>query len=142
MKYFKVYPEVPGVLGVKTNFDKSNIPWIILDLNIYFQGWLGCNLLTASPCFFATEVLKSKIEKDIITGISQFKPIIITKAEIFYDVHGDLEIPPCYWLEINGIVGKDDIGLMSNDLILSERFMSLLEDDLKIGIMRVEECIL
>lgn len=139
MKFFKVYPEVPAGIGKDTLFDKTSVPWEILNLHLVFQGWLGCQLMTSHPYFFVTYFLKERIEKSKITGILKFKPVTITKSELFFDVHGNLEIPPCYWLEINGIAGKDDIGLMSNDLILSERFMSLIEEDLKIGIIEVEK---
>lgn len=141
MIFFKVYPEVPAAIGKDTFFDKTIVPWEVLDLHLVFQGWLGCNLMTSHSCFFVTNFLKERIEKNKITGILKFKPITITKSELFFDVHGDLELPTCYWLEIIGIAGKDDIGLINNDLILSERFMALIEDDLQIGIMEVKEYI-
>lgn len=91
-------PEVAGELGEGTsyqNFDdvraKGERP-IVDKLHYHFTGWLGDELLEATPCFIVTEELALEFEKNNLSGY-RVEDVIITSSDEFNQIYPDRKLP-------------------------------------------------
>lgn len=138
-RFYQISPEVPGGLGVRTQFNKNTVPWEIEKLHISFDGWLGSDLLNVSPVFFVTAHLMNEISSNRLTGILKFDTVEVTVSEIFNQLHSNKVLPSFFLLRINGVPYKDDFGKTEkNKLIVSQRAYDLLKS-FELSIAEFEE---
>jgi hypothetical protein len=119
-------PEVAGGWGEGTIADTSTHPPIIKKLEYQFDGWSGDDLLTSFPCFIVSERLVNKMESSDLTGY-EIAPVEITKSEKFKELFPNTELPNFKWLQVKGIVKKDDFAINKKlRLVVSETAFNLL----------------
>jgi hypothetical protein len=139
MKFYQIHPEVPGGIGKNTEYDKSTLPWKLLNLHVQFDGWLGGDIMKVSNCYLVTEKLKVELETTKLTGIAFFKDIEVDYSLTFQNLHPDLVLPKIYWLIIDGIMAKDDFGMIDYfRLSVSENALSVIKK-YKISDMEISE---
>lgn len=126
MRYFRIRPEVSVYIGERTVFDRSVVPWYIQKLHLEFEGWFGDDLVTASPVFCVTQRLKEGLEESLLSGILSFDNIEITKTENFEELYPNKELPNFFLLRIKDGGRRDDIGIESGDLIISEKALDFI----------------
>lgn len=128
MSYYFVEPEVAGGWGPNTVATKSvGRPTTVARLHYVFDGWLGDELLESTPCFIATETLARALSDAQLTGF-QLGDVEVSRSEQFLELYGDKALPHFIWLKIEGIPGRDDLGL-SDDLrlVASQAAMDVLQ---------------
>lgn len=133
-RYFVIEPEVAGELGPDTVMDTSVHPPKVSELHYDFKGWLGDDLLESFPSFVVTGRCKVALEKAGFSGFT-FAPAKVTASDIFLELYPGQSLPDFHWLKVNGVAGKDDVGLASDHrLVVSEEVLRLLRS------MRLEHC--
>jgi len=127
MKHYTLLePEVPGTYRNKLIHSTRTIPESVKELLFVFDGWLGDDLVTSHPIFMVTDRLKSAVEDEKLTGV-EFLKAVVTRSELFFEVHGNLELPKFWWMKISGVENKDDFVLTQNtDLIVSDQAYSVI----------------
>lgn len=110
MEYFTVEPEVAGHLGPLTIMERWVHPPIVRCLHYEFDGWLGDELLECFPCFIVSDRVRGACEARRLTGGS-FDTVVVTKSEVFRELHPSLDLPPFVWLKVTGTAGVDDFGV-------------------------------
>src|SRR5665647_2251403 len=83
-------PEVAGGIGENTVLDKNRN---ILYLEYEFSGWLGDELLEATPCFITTFNLTKEIQNSELNGY-EFQDMEISVNEEFCDLYPSSDMPP------------------------------------------------
>ena len=129
MKYYCVEPEVAGGWGKNTVVDSGlrEGPASVSRLHYEFDGWLGDELLTSTPCFIVSERLAREIEGAQLTGV-WFDELEVTTSGEFADLYPTLQLPKFVWLRIDGRPGQDDFGLAKGiRLVVSERAWELIK---------------
>jgi hypothetical protein len=101
-------PEVAGGFGENVVYDPSTRH--VEHLHYQFDGWLGDDLLTTTPCYIVTDRLRSVIEQSARTGY-EFETVEVTTSELFRELYPDRELPKFWWLKVTGKPGVDDFGL-------------------------------
>lgn len=91
-------PEVAGELGEDTSYQnfenvrlKGERP-IVDKLHYRFTGWLGDELLEATPCFIVTEELATSIEKNALSGY-RFEEVIVSLSDEFKEMYPNRTLP-------------------------------------------------
>jgi hypothetical protein len=125
MKYYLLQPEVAGGLGSRTNLDRSVHPPRVSRLHYEFEGWLGDDLLESFPCYIITPRVADALAMSALSGFALVN-VEVSRSEEFEDFHGDLQLPAFRWLQITGILDKDDFGFAKEGLVVSERAHELL----------------
>ena len=126
MKYYDLEPEVPGQWGKKMVFDRNGPDRKIVKLHIEFDGWLGDDLLTSHPCFFATPRLAEEIKLNKLTGVTP-SHMETSRSITFETIYPGRQLPEFVWLKIAGKPGVDDFGLAGNGkLIVSAKALAVL----------------
>jgi hypothetical protein len=128
MRYFVLHPEVPGGIDEDCQGDFAIQPPRIDELVIYFDDWLGDDLLTTFPVFYVTASMASQLKGSNLSGFS-LASMRVKRSELFDDLHTDepLELVEFAWLQVNGEPGIDDFGVTNKtELVVSERALSIL----------------
>ncbi len=126
MKYYQIEPEVAGGIGEHSVIDRSSGKMIVRKLHYEFDGWLGDELLTSTPCFIVSERLAREIERAQLTGVS-FDEAEVTTSDQFRELHPNLQLPKFVWLQIVGKPGQDDFGkARCHGFVISERALKVL----------------
>ncbi|MDH5731157.1 MAG: hypothetical protein OEZ58_19405 [Gammaproteobacteria bacterium] len=132
-------PEVAGGWGEGTVADTSTHPPIIKRMEYKFDGWSGDDLLTSFPCFIVSERLAKEIESSNLNGY-EMAPVEITKSDGFEEFYPNTELPKFKWLQINGIINKNDFAINTElRLVVSEAAFKVLSM-FNIKQCDVEEC--
>jgi hypothetical protein len=97
-------PEVAGELGTDTTFNYQNE---VEFLHYDFHGWLGDELLEATPCFIVTENLAMNIQNEKLGG-AIFKDLRITPSPLFNELYPDQTLPTFKHMVIFGKVRVND----------------------------------
>jgi uncharacterized repeat protein (TIGR02543 family) len=128
MKYYRIEPEVAGGWGKNTVFTRTpGRPTVVHKLHYQFDGWLGDELLTSTPCFIVTERLAREIERAQLTGV-RFDDVEVTTSDEFRELYPNRQLPKFVWLKIEGKPGQDDFGITPGlRLVVSERVLELLK---------------
>lgn len=129
MRYFSLEPEAPGGMDDECKGDFSARIPTIDELVMYFDDWLGDDLLTCHPAFFVTAQMASRLRASSMTGYT-LAPMRVKRSELFEDLHenGSLELPEFVWLQVRGDPGVDDFGLTERTvLVVSDRALSILQ---------------
>lgn len=109
--------------------DFSVQPPRIDKLVMYFDDWLGDDLLTSHPAFFVTQKMASAITAANLSGY-RFAPMKVNRSLLFEDLHEDdpLELPEFVWLQLHGKPGVDDFGVTAEgaDLVVSDKALLVL----------------
>lgn len=120
-EFLLLAPEVPGGWGEEIVADRSTHPPLVSRLHIYFDGWLGDDLLTSFPNYFVTPRLADALSKSRLSGFA-LAPMLITKSGVWEQLHPDRPLPECQWLQVTGRAGVDDFGLAAlAELIVSKK---------------------
>ncbi len=90
MMLYLLEPEVAGGKGENTEYDKG---MNVIHLEYEFYGWLGDELIEATPCFVVTDILARDIQASDLTGY-QMRDIEISLNEQFYDINPQAKTPP------------------------------------------------
>lgn len=121
---------MPGGIDEECKGDFSVHPPRIDKLVMYFDDWLGDDLLTSHPVFLVTPDMASRIGAVDLSGYD-FAPMKVKRSELFEDLHEDdqLKLPRFVWLKVHGEPGVDDFGLTSKgtNLVVSDRALSILK---------------
>lgn len=95
---YMLEPEVAGEFGEETSYQnfvnvrlKGERP-IVDKLNYHFTGWLGDELLEATPCFIITKELATTIEKSSLTGY-RFEEVIVSLSDDFIEMYPNKKLP-------------------------------------------------
>lgn len=127
-RYRSLKPEIHGGYGKKAVIARETFPPTVHKLHYVFDGWLGDDLVTSFPIFMVTERLKDSIVSHKLTGV-EFDFVLVTKSELFFDVHGDLELPKFWWMKVLGVEDIDDFLLTRNaDILVSEEVYDVLRE--------------
>jgi len=126
-KYYTIEPEVAGGWGENTV--AATTPGgttVVRKFHYQFDGWLGDELLTSTPCYIVTERLSNEIRNNNLTGV-EFDNVEITVSGEFTDLYNDRQLPRFVWLKIIGKPKEDDFGMTPDILlVVSERALRLL----------------
>ena len=127
MEYVVVKPEVAGGLGEHTVREPTPNGTVIHKLHYVFEGWLGDELLTTSPCFIVSEQLAEAIRRSNLTGV-KFAEVEISVSSRFREAHPVIDLPRFVWLRPTGTSGGDDFGLSEElRLVVSHRALVVLQ---------------
>lgn len=143
MKLFELEPEVAGGFGKNTvisNFDNVRLKRerpVVTHLHYEFLGWLGDEILEATPCFIVTENLVESIQKSGLKGF-KFVDVEISVTEEFEEIYPGRDLPnfrrilPEGTIEVNGDSFKNwsghDFCLSQNSmLVVSEKALAILK---------------
>jgi hypothetical protein len=144
MSMFRLSPEVAGQIGEKSvilNRQEreagSDAPPKISLLEYVFDGWLGDDLIEAWPCFLLTRRVHDAILTSNLTGV-EFKTPILSKSQLFLDLHPSKVLPDFDWIVPLGRVATNDSMTFCNwtshdfclnqrnDLVVTDRALSVL----------------
>ncbi len=131
MKFHNLKCEVPGGLGAQTIFDKQVTPWIIKDLHVIFDGWLGAELLAVSSAILVTESLRNTLSFNF-SGIEKYEHFFLEESENFRILQPDVDLPKFSRMIVASNPFQDDFALtryngLYNQLIISDRAMEILQ---------------
>ena len=127
--YLHVKPEVAGGLGPETVMDRDVHPPKVSRLHYEVVDWLGDSIVQTFPCYL---VLRSVGEKLIAAGFSGFRlaEAIVTEADEFRDINPDGRLPDLVWLKVDGVAGRDDVGLTERAwLVVAEPVFDLIRNE-------------
>lgn len=112
--FYRIRPEVPGVIGEDTAFDTTVHPPRV-EGTLYYEidNWFGSDLVTSHPCYLVTHKLADALAS---SGLECF---CLRHVEIVYGDgaferlyrHGLSEFPTFRWLFVTGTATHDDVGL-------------------------------
>jgi hypothetical protein len=126
-EYRIIEPEVAGGFGEGAVLDHSTTPLTVEKLHYEFEGWLGDDLLTTTPCFIVTSPLKESLIQFNGTGYS-FDEVMVSKSKSFRRRCPKVVLPSFAWLTIHGQPGRDDAGLgRYSALVVSDEFLNVLK---------------
>jgi hypothetical protein len=131
MKFYNLKCEVPGGLGRETIFDKSVTPWVIKNLHLTFEGWMGGEILAISSCLLVTESLKNSLSFNY-SGIISYEHFMLEESPNFKVIQPDVELPKFTRMIVGSNSFRDDFSLtqykgLYNQLIISDRAKEILE---------------
>lgn len=127
MKYYNLNPEVAGGIGDRSIVNWATHPPVVQKLHYEFDGWLGGSIITSFPCFAVTAETKKAIEAGRLTGAT-FDDMLVSKSDLFNELHPDRALPQFFWLKVSGVALVDDFAISeSNDLIVSHRALTIFE---------------
>ena len=112
--FYRIRPEVPGVIGEDTVFDtRVRPPRVEGTLYYEIDNWSGDDLITSHPRFLVTEKMAAILTS---SGLGRFeiRGVEIVYGEGAYErlrLYGLSEFPAFRWLFVTGTAGQDDVGL-------------------------------
>lgn len=125
-KFFAVEPEVAGGFGPNTILDRNVYPIRVDHLHYEFSGWLGDELLEATPCWIVTENLARQIRETGLSGV-EFVEAEVSTSDQFRELHPDRSLPKFFRLNVTGAPRRDDFGVGDDlRLVVSETALDLL----------------
>lgn len=128
MKSFILEPEVAGVLGGRTKFDRSGAWPRVIHLHYVFEGWDGDEILECTPVFLTTERVKDCIQWQGITGVT-FGECEIESSETFRELNPMTVLPKFAWTQLSHpAVGVDLSMTHDRRLMASEREWKILQE--------------
>ena len=93
-----IEPEVAGELGENTSYKnfqnvrlKGERP-VVERLHYHFTGWLGDELLEATPCFIVSDEMAKSIDKNALSGC-RFEEVEISFSDEFMEMYPNRIIP-------------------------------------------------
>jgi len=94
MKLYRLGPEVAGGLGENSIiiYNENGIMKDVSYLHYKFEGWLGDELLTTTPCFIVTEKLSNAIIDSNLTGY-EFQDMEVSESYNFKLLKPDVILP-------------------------------------------------
>lgn len=143
MRYYKLEPEVAGEIGKKSKLihEEGRVKEVV-SLEYEFHGWLGDELLTATPCFIITRKLKNDIIKNNLTGF-QMEKIKISFSQEYLELGGSIFLPKFVRLrplesyeENRKHLIKDFYYNAYKDLVVSERALNVIR------VHKLDSCII
>ena len=125
MNFYNLKCEVPGSLGPQTIFDKQVVPWVVRDLQVVFDGWLGAEILAVSSCLLVTESLRNFLSFHY-TGIIKYEHFLLQESENLRILQPDVKLPKFTRMIVGVNSFNDDFAMtryngLYNQLIISER---------------------
>lgn len=135
MQYYLLEPEVAGGIGDMSEITyKDGMIDEVKFLHYEFDGWLGDELLTTTPCFIVTESLMGDIISSGLEG-AEFKTIHMSLSEEFLDLYGKMEIPKFVEIKCKFVYEENMDNLTSDfyinkckDIIVSEKALNILRN--------------
>ncbi len=109
MRLYRLSPEVAGGLGENSILvhNENGIMKDVSYLHYKFEGWLGDELLTTSPCFIVTEKLSNAIINSNLTGCT-FQDMEVSKSYNFELLKPGVILPKFKRLIPTGTVQIED----------------------------------
>ena len=125
--FFSLAPEVAGGWGKNTLYTRTpGKPTVVHKLHYHFDGWLGDELLTSTPCFIVSERLCQAIQRAELNGV-RFDEVEVTTSDQFNELYPGRHLPKFIWLRVEGKPGQDDFGLApSLQLVVSAQALEVL----------------
>lgn len=126
--FFFLEPEVAGGWGENTVYTRTpGKPTVVHKLHYQFDGWLGDELLTSTPCFIVSERLCQEIQRAELKGMKFFE-VEVTTSDQFKDLYPGRQLPKFLWLRVEGKPGQDDFGLTPGlQLVVSAQALDVLK---------------
>lgn len=125
--FYRLDPEVAGLLGPRTVMDRSTHPPVVHALHYVFDGWPADDLITSFPCFLVTHRMQELITSARATGC-HFEGAETTISDQFEDLYPGKEPPSFSWLIIDGVAERDDIGKsVKGSLVVSDRLLEVMK---------------
>ncbi|WP_455272804.1 hypothetical protein [Rhizobium herbae] len=121
MRFYLVEPEVAGQLGHRTSLDRSTHPPGVISLHYEFSDWLGDSVLESFPAFIITNQAARKLSNSNLTGFD-LDDVEISVSDEFRELNPDASLPEFLWLKPTGVAGFDDIGTLSNGILVLSEF--------------------
>lgn len=122
-----VSPEVAGELGEHTAMDSSVHPPRVSHFHHRFEGWLGDELLEASPCFLVSSALAMALEEARLVGFS-LDTLDVSVSPEFLELASGHPLPEFRWLKITGEDRSADFRLTPDfRLEVSSRALEVLK---------------
>lgn len=125
MQFYVIVPEVAGGWGKHMVVDRSVDPMRIEHLHYQFDGWLGDELLTTHPAYICTQRVADALSAARFSGF-RLGDVEVTISSRFRELYPRRKLPPFRWLQIKGEPERDDFGLRSWRLVISERALACL----------------
>jgi hypothetical protein len=111
------------VLGARTEFDRSTVPFRVTRLHVVAEGWLGDHLIAVPPCVIASSELCAAIGNAGCTGC-HVRQMEFTRT----DDPRAASMPEFLWLGIVGIAKTDDFGMSEDQhLVVSEKALKVIQ---------------
>lgn len=138
MKLYLLEPEVAGGIGSNSIIIYENQKMKeVKHLHYEFEGWLGDDLLTSSPCFIVTQALANDLLKSDLSGC-KFEEVEISTSETFRELYPNRELPKFKRIIPEGVVevekdkvikwsGNDFCLRNAIDLFLTQKALTVLE---------------
>lgn len=127
MNFFQLAPDVPGDLGDATHVDASTRPPTVLRLHLDVTNWSGDDLVECFPCYAVTPRLADALRRSSASGVD-LRPMVTSVNPDQREINPERRIPQFVWLHVNGLAGRDDVGLdAQGHLVVSGRLWTLLQ---------------
>ena len=142
MKMFILEPEVAGEMGDNSKIIyKNGMIDKVEFLHYEFEGWLGDEILTTTPCFIVSESISKDIIASDLIGY-KFEDIQISKSEEYLEkieMHPELNLPNFKRLvplrnmtidnnKITGYTEGNDFFMANGlDLVVSQNALEILK---------------
>lgn len=129
MLYYFFTPENPGVIGEHTVGDVDDSS-TVQHLHLVFEGPVSDDIIAANfDVHLISGDLRDKLLASDLTGyhFSELEP------ELTYDSQWDRldvtlpDLPKLVWMQVPGIGGQDDFGMLDGRLVVSDKALQLLE---------------
>ncbi len=139
-EFYKLFPEVPGQLGEKTQMDTTSDPPTVRYLHFIFDGWLGDDLIECFPCYLITTTFLKRLLMENLSGFD-IEAVEIGYSEVFKELYPNRKLPEFKWLKINGQIGNDFF-LRDKCLIVSKKVLKIFEENGNIRNCEIEKIVL
>lgn len=126
MKYYRLDPEVSGEIGPNSILNTTVHPPIPEKVEFLFKGWLGDCLVESFPVYLILDEVSELLMKEKITGF-ELDQVTVKKVYPFFEFNASKSLPNFQWLKIVGTGKESDFGLIENQLVVSERVLSILK---------------
>jgi hypothetical protein len=125
MKFYEISPEVPGEIGDNSIVDRSMHPPTVHKLEYLFHGWMGGCIVTSFPVFLVISATAKDLVGERLLGF-KLAAVSITLSEEYLELYPHEALPDFKWLQLKGTAGVDDFFLSEQDLVVSERALTVL----------------
>lgn len=127
MEFYRLEPEVAGVLGEGTVIDAAAHPPRIEAVHYEITDWAGDDLVEAFPVYLVTDDLADTL---VDSGLDAFRVrrATVTLSDEAQELLEGRELPTFHWLEVTGQAGVDDLGVTDQgQLVVSEQALDLFQ---------------
>lgn len=125
MKFYEISPEVPGDIGENTVVDRSTHPPMVHKLEFVFHGWLGGCVVTSFPVFLVSSAAAKDLVRKRLRGFA-LAEVSVTLSEEYFELYPHEGLPDFKWLQVKGTARSDDFFLINQELVVSERALTIL----------------